>query len=465
MSSGPRRASQPSRPRLRNQVLFVAAILALAGGAFYTALVVATQIDHIFFPNSEIHIGGIGAKLPGIDDGNSSGVGGDRINVLVMGIDRRPSEGTAPARTDTMFVLTVDPSTNSARGLAIPRDLYVDIPSKTGNSTFKERINAAYVIGETQNYPNGGGAGLAQRTVERLLGIKIDHHVIIDFEGFRQVINLLGGVDIDVPAPGVNDPTYSETEAPGDYYRCVFAPGLHHMDGSDALCYARVRRNSSDLDRILRQERIILAVMDKASQLNVLSDLTNVGNLWKRYKNTVVTDISDFQIPGFAKLAAAIDPNQIALLSLGAATAPYTTSEGAAVLLPSEAGIKQIVDAFMSDNKLLTEAAMVEVQNGTGQTGYASRAVEYLIGLGLPQTSLVAVNAASLDHGRTEIIDFANKRYTAERLASWLGIPKDRVRRPTDAEAGLRNSPTSDIVVILGSDAKLENQTVAQPSR
>jgi hypothetical protein len=265
-----------------------------------------------------------------------------------------------------------------------------------------------------------------------------------------------------VPAPGVNDPFYSETELLGDFYPCVFKPGLYHMDGSDALCYARVRRNSSDLDRILRQQRIILAVMDKATQLNVLGDITNVTNLWKRYKGTVQTDINDLQIPGFARLAASIDQNQLAFLSLAPTTVPWEAPGGAAVLLYSKEGVKQIVDAFMSDNRLLAEAAVVEIQNGTGETGRATKAVDYLVSLGLPASNLVAINAAQTGVVKTEIVDFGGKPYTAERIADWLGLPRDRVRKPAVGEEGLRSATTSDIVIILGADAKLES-AVAQP--
>src|SRR5687767_4301989 len=110
------------RPKLRSQLLFIFGILLLTGGAFYTALVVATQIDQIFSPGTQIRPPSIvrNLNLPGIDKGDSvtSEIRGGRINVLVMGLDRRPSEGNAPARTDTMFVVTIDPSTKTARGLA-----------------------------------------------------------------------------------------------------------------------------------------------------------------------------------------------------------------------------------------------------------------------------------------------------------------------------------------------------------
>lgn len=463
MSQSPGRESRPvsySRPRLRNQLLLLFGILALAGGAFYTALVVATQVDHIFFPGSEIRIAGL-PSLPGIDtQGTSSGaasIGGGRINILVMGLDKRPSDGAIPARTDTMFVMTIDPSTHTARGLAMPRDLWVDIPSKTGNTSFKQRINTAYVLGETNGY-NGGGPALAKQVVEKLLDIKLNYYAVIDFEGFKQVIDLLGGIEVDVPSPGVNDPFYSETERLGDYYPCVYPPGKYHMNGSQALCYSRVRNGSSDLDRILRQQRVIFAVMDKATQLNLLANVDNVPSLWKRYKGLVQTDISDFQIPGFARLAASIDPDQLAFLSLGAATTDFITQDGAAVLLPSAAGIKQIRDAFISDSRLIQEAAVVEVQNGTGVPDQAKQAVQYLTGLGIAADHLSATNppVPPLD-SKTQIIDFTGKAYTSQRVADWLSLGKDRIRTATPADAALRTVPTADIVVILGTDAKIES--------
>ena len=459
MSSRPRRRTQSSapqrssrRPRLRSQLLFAGGIVALALGAFYTALVVATQIDQIFFPDSEISFG---VNLPGIDKKEDESGIKKRINVLVMGLDRRAYEGKEPARSDTMFVMTIDPATHTARGLAMPRDLWVEIPSKSGNSTFEQRINAAYVIGETQDYP-GGGPGLAKRTVERLLDIKIDYYVAIDLEGFKRVIKGLGGIDVDVPEHlAVNDRTYSDTERLGDFYPCVIGPGLHHLDEKQALCFARVRNGSSDLDRILRQQLIIFAVMEKATQLNLLTNPDNLVNLWKQYKDAVETDVNDLQVPGFAKLAASIDPNQVALGSLEAAVTSWTTPDGAAVLLASKEGIAMLVQAFLADDRLLAEKATVEVQNGTGVEGRASKAIEYFASLGIPNSSLLAFNAATAQ-AQTTIIDYTGKQYTADLIATWLSLPRGRVHKATDTDLALRNSQ-ADIVVILGADAKLES--------
>jgi LCP family protein required for cell wall assembly len=443
--------------------LFVFGIVVLAAGAFYTALVVATQVDQIFFPNGELNLPGGFTRLPGIDkSGDEGDIGGGRINILVMGLDRRPIEGSTLTRSDTMFVMTIDPTTKTTRGIAMPRDLWVDIPLKNGG-TFKERINTTLVYGENMGYP-GGGPGLAKATVERLLKIKINYYVIVDFEGFKKVIDGLGGIDVDVPT-AVNDPFYSETERLNDFYPCVFSVGVHHMDGSDALCYARTRRNSSDLDRITRQQRIMLAVLEKASALKLLAEPQNMVSLWKSYKSTVKTDLSDIQIPGFARLAAGMDPDDLAFLSLGPATVPYTTSEGASVLLPSEAGIEEIVRALYSNANLEQENAIIEIQNGTDRQGFAQSVIQFLTDNrgGLSGDDLSATNAALSTYAKTEIIDFSGKTYTAGWLASRLEIKKTQVRPATPEDAAIRTIPNADIVVILGSDAKIDASAVANP--
>jgi LCP family protein required for cell wall assembly len=468
MSDRPRREAPPakrraSRPSLRNQLLMIFGILALAGGAFYTALVVVTQVDHIFFPDSEIHISGIPGvdQLPGVDaEGNSGEAatgdeGGRRQYILVMGLDRRPSDGEEPTRTDTMFLLMVDPVSDTARGLAMPRDLWVHIPiDDTPGNYIDDRINTAYRWGANNNW-EGGGIGTVERTVENLLGIEIDHYVMIDFDGFREVVNLLGGIDIDVPDPGVDDPEYSETELPGDFYPCVFPPGHYHMDGSQALCYARVRRNSDDLDRINRQQRVMLAMIDKAAQLNFLDSPKALVNLWNKYKDTVKTDVNDLQVPGFAQMAANIDRNSLSFLTLGVVTTPFTTDDGAQVLLPSPEGVKQIVEAFLSDGQLLQENATVEVQNATATEGKATNTAAYLVSLGMPESNVVTSDAVPAPSPKTQIVVYGNSQYTAKRIAGWLGVSTEQIRTATPEDQTLRTTD-SDILVILGDDVTVD---------
>jgi len=429
-------------------VLVLFGILVLAGGAFYTALVVTTQAYPIFFPGSSLDIG---ISAPGIKDPETIENGGRRWTFLVMGVDRRPYEGNAPSRTDTMFVLTVDPQTRSARALAIPRDLWVDVYGPDG--VFQQRINSAYEFGEA--IEEGKGIETVVNTVEKLLGIEIDHHVILDFNGFKEIISLLGGVEVEVPEGlGVYDPSYSETELLGDFYPCIFEPGTYQMDGSQALCYARVRNNSDDRERILRQQTVIDAVVKKAAQLSILGSPGTMLELWQRYRETVQTDVNDLQAPGFAGLAASIDQNSISYLSLGGVTTAWTTPRGAQVLLASPEGIALLVDAFTSDNQLEQEAAVIEVQNGSGQTGAEQQAADLFTSFGVAPELILPLQAA-LPVSETQIIDFTGKFYTAQRIAGWLELPVGRIRAATADDAGLRAAAGSDIVVILGADTEI----------
>jgi len=428
-----------------------AAVVVLAAVASYLALIIVTRVDALFLPGNEIQLGGLGG-LPGVDSGGAGE--GDlregRINILVMGLDRRPREGEAPARTDTLFVLTIDPHRKTAGILGIPRDLWVEIPGKDGG-TFEERINSAYVIGSVNNY-DGGGPGLAMEVVEDTLDIPIHHYVVVDFEGFVEVIDGLGGIDVEV-AEEIDDPYYSWTELPGDYDPQYFEPGVQHMDGLTALAYARIRRSSDDLDRIQRQQRVMFAVMDKALSLNVLA---NAVDLWGEYKGAVDTDFNDLQIPGLAALAAQIPPDRVSALSLGPATVAYITPEGAAVLLTDDEGVQRLVQALFSDQQLLEEEALVEVQNGTGTEGLASEAVSYFVEMGFPASGLVVADADDgLYHTTTEIVDFTGKTYTAQRLADWLGLPSERIRAARAEDSDL-TTISADIVVILGDDANIE---------
>ena len=455
MSQGPRRPAhsperrKASRPSLRSQLLVLFGILVLAGGAFYTALVVTTQAYPIFFPGQNLNIG---ISAPGIKDPEGVDAAGRRWTFLVMGVDRRPHEGNAPSRTDTMFVMTVDPQTRSARALALPRDLWVDVYGPNG--VFPQRINSAYEFGEA--IEEGSGIETVVTTVENLLKIDIDHHVIIDFEGFKEIITLLGGVEVEVPdGLGVFDPTYSETELLGDFYPCIFEPGTYQMDGSQALCYARVRNNSDDRERVLRQQTVIDAVIKKAAQLNILESPGTMFELWRRYRDTVQTSVNDLQAPGFADLAASIDRNSISYLSLGGVTTAWTTPEGAQVLLASEEGIALLVDAFTSDNQLEQEAAVIEVQNGSGLSGAEEQAAALFTSLGVAPELIFALEAA-LPVNETQVIDFTGKLYTAQRIAGWLDLPSGRIRTATPEDEALRTQAGSDIVVILGADAELD---------
>ena len=220
------------------------------------------------------------------------------------------------------------------------------------------------------------------------------------------------------------------------------------MDGEHALGYARSRYNSSDLDRIQRQQRVIFAAMDKALNLDVLR---NALDLWKEYQHTIDTDLNDVEVVGFAKLAADIPPDRISALSLGPCTVGAMVGD-MSVQLFSKEGCKKIVDALFLDQELLAESAVVEVRDGSGND-IAEAAVDLLTNLGFPQGSVITSDPpAEGEVAKTEIVDYMGKTYSSGKLAEWLGVPPTAVRAATDLDAALRTTG-ADIVVVLGTDA------------
>jgi LCP family protein required for cell wall assembly len=444
-------SSRPSGSSKLTQRLLVAlaGILILVAAGWLT-LVIATRVDDLLFPGRTLSLP---VSVPGVEEDGDGPE--DRINILVLGLDRRPNEGDAPTRTDTMIIVTIDPKTKTAKMLGIPRDWWVEIPYKNGNGYYQDRVNTAYVIGETEGYP-GGGIGLVKQVLEHNLhldeyGVSLDDHVVIDFDAFVDLIDALGGIDVYVPEP-INDPRYSYTERRGDYLPLNFDVGMHHMNGIYALGYARTRYNNSDLDRIQRQQRVIFAAIDKATQLDLIRP-DKLLDLWSQFKDTIETDVSDVEIPGLADLATQIEEANIVGYSIGHATVNYTTPEGASVLLADDELVRRMVAEVFADQVAAGEQALVEVQNGTGADGMAARAVDYFSTSGIEGAQLSAGNTTDGQvRPLTEIIDFSGKPETVQRLATLLNVPANRIRQAGPNDAALRNGQSPDVVVILGAE-------------
>lgn len=457
MSDAPH--ASPAASTHGQRALIGGAIVLFAVLSAYLALVIITRVDSIFFPGNQITIPGGNSfvPLPGVDTEGESG-SQERINILVLGLDQRPADGDTPTRTDTIFVVTVDPKTKSTGILGIPRDLVVDIPYQNGSGTYEDRINTVYVAGELNGYKQGG-LKLMKETVESNFGIEIDKHVLIDFDGFEQIVDALGGIDVDVP-DAVYDPYYSETELPGDYFPQDFEPGRQHMDGRTALAYSRIRFSSDDLDRIQRQQRVIFATIDKAKSLN-LFDVKDAPKLWDKYNNAIQTDINSALVPGYAKLANDVK-DDIHAISLGPATAPCTGPGGAAWLCSDPEAVARIVNSLFVEvpgsvvqPTATPDPVRVQIQNGTDTDGLATRVVNYLAAeQNYPVEDLNPTNVFDGEsHAISEVIDLdGTHEQNGFLLAKWLNIDASRYRAATDAERATMAEADADIVIILGAD-------------
>ena len=214
-----------------------------------------------------------------------------RVNILVLGIDQR--EGmTDPARTDTMLLFTLDRQTNTAGMLSINRDLWVKIPGGQREA----KINTAHFLGEVERVP-GGGPALAMQTVQAALDVPVQYYIRLNFSAFEQLIDLIGGIDLNV-GETIDDPDYPD--AGFGYEPFHIDAGWQHLDGPTALKYARTRATAgSDLDRVKRQQQVILAVRDKLLKEKRLPQLvTQIGSLLTVYSGSIQTNLTPGQIAG-----------------------------------------------------------------------------------------------------------------------------------------------------------------------
>ena len=219
-------------------------------------------------------------------------------NILLLGTDHaRTRERVGLRHSDSMLLLRTDPDRGRLAYLSILRDLRVDIP---GHGTNK--INAAFQI---------GGPALATRTVRTLTGLPVNHVVVVDFANFRNLIDQLGGITVNVPAPVLSnrfDCPFS-TDAQCQRWRgWRFSKGEQHMDGRRALVYSRIRHNQlnpreSDATRTARQQQVLEAITDRLTSVRTLGRLPWVG---EELLEPVATDLttSEFLQLGWVKFRA-----------------------------------------------------------------------------------------------------------------------------------------------------------------
>ena len=248
---GSRHAASPKRKRRWLIVLgvFAAVGLLFTGGGFLVLNRVASGWDE--------NIERIGDPFKSIPDGTRPQTdpnAGDAVNILMLGSDSRVSAGdptqwaVGAQRTDAIMLLHLPADRKSAYVMSIPRDSWVNIPGHG-----QAKVNAAFSL---------GGPTLMVQTIEKLTGVRINHLAIVDFEGFKQITDALGGVTITVPK------TVTSSK------QGTIKAGTQLMDGETALTYVRQRYNlpGGDFDRVKRQQNWIRAVMVKLMSQGTLTN-------------------------------------------------------------------------------------------------------------------------------------------------------------------------------------------------
>lgn len=270
-----------------------------------------------------------------------------RTNILILGSDKRSVGNITSVLTDTLLVASISNVDGDVTLISLPRDLWVSMPSG-GYS----KINAVYAYGGVQD---------TAKVVEDVLGIPIHYYGVVDFTIFRNAIDILGGVQVTVDNSFTDYyyPVEGKEAAPlNERYETVhFDQGAQVMNGETALKFVRSRKGDNnegtDFARAARQQKVIMAVKDKALALDTIINPTKLKELYDTYKDNVETNIGFNEIQNFYLLSQQIDFNKIKSIVLddrsaadqgGLLYAPEDTSlyEGAYVLLPKAGDFSQL---------------------------------------------------------------------------------------------------------------------------
>lgn len=256
---------------------------------FISLLILAAAVGTFFykagFTFSQMNVNQGGGILPISEDAPKIEKDPDRINILLLGL-RGPDDPNGGLLTDTMMILSIKQSTGQVAMISIPRDLYVKMPvesNKNSSQAIKEKINFAYALGEEKM--QGGGLIYSKVAVQAVTGLFIDHVVSVDFLAFKDVVDILGGVDVTLDKP------FIETTQFAKEILLELPAGKNHLDGNMALYFVRSRYSTNDFDRARRQQQVLLAMKEKALSLGILLNPVKIFELLDSMSKHVRTDM------------------------------------------------------------------------------------------------------------------------------------------------------------------------------
>lgn len=329
-----------------------------------------------FYKTVTNNIGAVfGPFIPALSSLDDSKVGEairnkEKINVLLLGYGGTGHSGSY--LTDTLMLVNIDFSTNKVTFIPVPRDIWIKIPTRGYDGNFA-KINSAYALGRDQvNYPNklpqfngvNGGGELAKYVVEQVTGIKADYYVSMDFAGFKEVVDALGGVSINVDntftdytypsgEANVNAPSCIAEDIPDSlitecrYKKLHFEKGEQFMDGSRALEYVRSRHASgvegSDYARSKRQQKLIAAIEQKAISLGALPKIFSVMD---SIRGHFKTDLSFAEIKDLSNYVSDSEDQNIQsiVISESGLLISSKSADGQWILVPAQGLKPQTID-------------------------------------------------------------------------------------------------------------------------
>jgi LCP family protein required for cell wall assembly len=441
------------RRRVTKRTMLALLGLFIAGGAFFAL--------RLYFLERHVLRGGgrAPALAENVDINKLKGEGDGRINVLLLG-NGGPGHD-APDLTDTILLASIDPINHNTALLSIPRDLWVKIPGDG-----YQKINAAFVYGKqqakgkTEAQKDEAGLDLLDKTLSPVIGVPIHYHTVVNFSAFKQTVNSIGGVSVNVPET-LYDPTMA-WENHGNPYLAM--KGQQTFNGDKALIYARSRETSSDFARGQRQRALIVAIKDKTFSLGTFSNPVKVSGLLSSLGNNVYTDFSLDDLTHLYKIVGKIPSNNITSLDL--VTAPHnlvTTGNmnGLSIVQPRAglfdySAIQGYVRNALKDSYIAKENSQIAIYNATNVAGMATKQSNYLKSYGYNVVT-VGNTPTPTNPPKTKIIDLTKgtAKYTKHYLENRYGVTASSV---LPADLGVTPPPGTSFVIIVGEDVAVSTQ-------
>jgi LCP family protein required for cell wall assembly len=387
-----------------------------------------------------------------------------RINILLAGDSVDDPDHQGAQLTDSILILSINTKTHSALLLSIPRDLWVYVP---GMDSY-EKINAANTVSNFSEagFP-AGGMGQLEEIIESDFGIPIDYYGLMDYTAFRDAVNAVGGVTVDIQSPnplGLYDPNTNLKLPNGDVA----------LNGQQALNLARARGDGygsygfpdSDFDRTEHQRQLFIAVAEKAKTLGVVTNPVKISDLINTLSNNFQTDLTLQNVLRLVQLTKGINPDTIqsyAFSSTLSSTNPnpilksyVDPGTGADALIPT-AGIgdytqlEDYYDQLTSSNAIARESPSAIVLNGSYVTGLAAEQETALEAKGF---TVASIGDAVNNYVGTVIVDNTNGAKPNSLALLKKLYPGSIVTTSTGSsvEAGEAQNYTADFVVILGQN-------------
>src|SRR3989440_11112882 len=267
---------------------------------------------------------------------------GDRVNLLVMGFGGSGHDGAY--LTDSMVVMSLLPQSHHTTLISVPRDLWVQIPPGSGQY---HKINAAYEYGSNNNAKPADGGNAAAAKISLVTGLDVKYWLTINFQGFREFIDSIGGIDVYVPDSfTANYPANDDPNINPNWIKVHFSKGMQHMNGETAIRYARARyvldnpAEGTDFARSARQQIMIKAALSKVKQMSTWPSLYNALNA---LQHTIYTNMSLADLMQFALKMDLTNAHRVGLSNQNVLTSG-TAPDGEYILKPANGNWQAIVD-------------------------------------------------------------------------------------------------------------------------